>query len=171
MRFFIGVISLFSVVLVVAWQAGIGINVTPSLPKGIYMSVNELPVHGDIVKFCLQDKEFIKIAHDNEYIGAGVCDSNLRPLLKLVAGMPGDTICIEENGIYVTPKGKNIACVWALPRKEDSQGRAINSQLESGVIAENKVLVLTTYSGSFDSRYFGLININTVSKAVNLLSF
>lgn len=171
MKVFISTICIFCIVLVAAWILDIGINVTPSLPKGLYMGVNERPVHGDIVKFCLQDEEFIKIAHENEYVGVGICDSNLRPLLKIVAGMAGDTICIKENGIYVTQKGTNIACVWALPRKEDSQGRAIKSRLESGVIAENKVFVLTTHEGSFDSRYFGLIDINTVSKAVNLITF
>lgn len=171
MKFIIGVISIFNLILVPAWLFNIGFNLTPSLPRGIYMTVNEDPKHNDIVNFCLEDNYFISVSRNTGYVGNGLCKSNLQPLLKRVAGMAGDTVSIQDDGIYVTRKNKNIACVWDLPKKFDSKGRPMISVLESGVIPKNKMLVLTTHKGSFDSRYFGLIDSNTASKTIPLFTF
>jgi len=54
-----------------------------------------------------------------------------------------------------------------LPRqfpRQDSQGRELpESLLENGIIPKGKALVLTKHVGSFDSRYYGLVNIHDLT--------
>ncbi len=152
----------------------IGFNTTISLPKGIYIKSNEEIKHGSLVKFCLQDTEhteFIEVAQ--EFLSNGMCENNLKPLLKIVAGMPHDYVEIKEKGIYITPKDKEIACFWECEIKEtDSQGKKLpKSLLKTGIIPENKILVLTPHKDSFDSRYYGLVDINSTSHFIDIFTF
>ena len=73
--------------------SGLRINPTPSLPKGVYRITPEhSPVDlakGDLVSFCLHG-EFADLAKERGYLQAGSCDNGLRPLLKRLAGLPGE---------------------------------------------------------------------------------
>ncbi len=165
---------IYSLVIIafIASRYEIGINTTPSLERGIYYISNENIKRNDIIKFCLEDEEFSNIAHKNGYLDESyLCENGLQPLLKQVAGLAGDKVEVSAKGIFVTPKGKDIACTWYPPQTSDTKGRPLFSKLESGEIPKGKVLALTTYKNGFDSRYFGLIDIKSTSKANNLLTF
>lgn len=106
---------------VLAHGSGLRINPTPSLPKGIYRLAAEHGfadlAKGDLVSFCLQG-EFVELAKERGYLQAGSCPNGLRPLLKRLAGLPGDHI--EAGSLDI--------------RSEDNQGRPMSSVLASGVI-------------------------------------
>ena len=123
--------------------SGLRINPTPSLPKGVYRITPEhSPVDlakGDLVSFCLHG-EFADLAKERGYLQAGSCDNGLRPLLKRLAGLPGEHIDAAALAI----------------RTVDSQGQPMPSVLRSGVIPTGMALVLADHEGSFDSRYFWL---------------
>ena len=152
--------ALFGVVwlaltLALAFSAGLRFNPTPSLPKGIYRIVPGAPapkdfVRGELVSFCLEG-EFAELALERGYLEPGSCPSGLRPLLKRLAALPGD---------FVDPSAFPIRVV-------DSQGRPMPSALlpwMSGVVPSGMALVLADHPGSFDSRYFGLVPLDSLQR-------
>jgi len=140
-------------VLLLFWCAGLRVNLTPSLPKGVFILCPGTPGKGDFVTFCLEG-EFANLARERGYLQAGSCPSGLRPLLKILAGLPGDAI----------PGGLRIRTV-------DSQGRAMPSALPEGIIPSGMALVLAEHSGSFDGRYFGLVPLDALQRAKPVFVF
>ena len=134
-------------VLALVFSAGFRFNPTPSLPKGIYRLVSEAPTKNDLVSFCLEG-EFAELALERGYLEPGSCPSGLRPLLKRLAGLPGD---------FVDPSAFPI-------RSVDSQGRPMPSVLASGIIPSGMALVLADHPGSFDSRYFGFVPLENLQR-------
>ena len=120
--------------------AGFRFNPTPSLPKGLYRIASGVPAKNDLVSFCLEG-EFAELALERGYLEPGSCPSGLRPLLKRLAGLPGEYI---EAGSLTA-------------HSVDSQGRPLISVLQSGIIPKGMALVLADHEGSFDSRYFGFV--------------
>ena len=137
-----------------AHTAGFRINPTPSLPKGLYRLVEGSPAKNELVTFCLQG-EFAELALQRGYLQAGSCPSGLRPLLKRLAGLPGDYI--EADALAI--------------RSVDSQGRHMPSVLQSGVIPSGMAFVLADHAGSFDSRYFGFVPLESLHLVQAVLTF
>ena len=133
--------------LFLCWCAGLRVNLTPSLPKGIYALCPGTPGRGDLAVFCLEG-EFADLARERGYLQAGSCPSGLRPLLKTLAGLPGDAI---PGDLRVRPA--------------DSKGRSVPSVLEAGIIPSGMGLLLADHPGSFDSRYFGLVPLESLRRA------
>ena len=138
--------------------SGLRINPTPSLPKGIYRLAPEHKpadlAKGDLVSFCLRG-EFADMSKERGYLLAGSCESGLRPLLKRLAGLPGDQI--DAAALII--------------RTMDSQGRPMPSVLRSGVIPTGMALVLADHEGSFDSRYFGLVPLESLQRVEPVFVF
>ena len=132
--------------LLLSWCAGLRVNLTPSLPIGIYALCPDTPGKGDAAAFCLEG-EFAEMARERGYLLAGSCPSGLRPLLKRVAGLPGDVIPYDLS-----------------VRPADSLGRALPSVPLQGVVPPGMALVLADHPGSFDSRYFGLVPLDALQR-------
>ena len=132
--------------------ANLRFNSTPSLPQGLYRLAPDVPAKGDYVAFCL-DGPYAELAAERGYVRPGSCPSGLRPLLKRLAGLPGDVVDLSTLSI----------------RSEDRQGRPLASVLENGVIPAGMALVLADHPGSFDSRYFGLVRLDSLRKAAPVL--
>lgn len=136
-----------------------GFNTTSSMEKGFYYQTLDQDTlnYGDIISFRL-DQETAKKVHAKRYV------SPHQKLLKFVAGLPGDKVDIIENQVCVTPKGKSISCLWGEIKEKDKDGNNTVSLLKPCIIPQNKVLAMATHWGSFDSRYFGLVDISAVTK-------
>ena len=156
--------TLFAVIwlalaLALTFGAGLRFNPTPSLPKGIYRIVSGAPapkdfVRGELVSFCLEG-EFAELALERGYLEPGSCPSGLRPLLKRLAGLPGD---------FVDPASFPI-------RSVDSHGRSMSPALVPGVIPSGMALVLADHPGSFDSRYFGFVPLDSLQRVKPVFLF
>lgn len=151
--------ALFAVIflamlLVLVFAAGLRVNPTPSLPKGIYRIPQGAPGKGDLVTFCL-DGEYADLAKERGYLEAGSCPSGLRPLLKRLAGLPSDHI--ESGSLAV--------------RTVDSQGRPMPSIPLPGVVPPGLAMVLADHPGSFDSRYFGLVPLDSLQRVEPIFLF
>ena len=144
----------FALVLALAFGAGLRLNPTPSLPKGIYRVVSGVPAKGDLVAFCLEG-EFAQLALERGYLEPGSCPSGLRPLLKRLSGLPGDVV-----NPYASP-----ICT------EDSHGRPMSAALTPGVVPSGMALVLADHPGSFDSRYFGFVPLDSLQRVKPLFTF
>lgn len=154
---------------VVCWAAGYRVNLTRSLPVGLYRITGGPVQRGRLAAFCLEDAEYISLARERGYLAAGSCASGLRPLLKVVSGLAGDTVKFQQGLIAVN--GQSLAGTAVVSR--DSKGRPTPSScLAPGVIAQGRVLVLSQHhSGSFDSRYFGLVPLEALRLVEPVLTF
>ena len=158
-RFLLGM-GLGMLGLCVAWTAGLRVNVTPSLPRGLYLLCPGTPGKGDYAAFCLTG-EYAALAKERGYVLAGSCPSGLRPLLKRVAALPGDVL--------------DATTITAFPLREtDNQGRALPSVLTGGpqpvCVPPGMALLLADHPGSFDGRYFGLVPLNQLQRVKPLLT-
>ncbi len=147
------VLSWVALVLLLCWNAGLRVNLTPSLPQGVYIVRPGTPGKGDFVTFCLEG-EFADLARERGYLVAGSCPSGLRPLLKRIAGLPGDAI---PGDLFI--------------RSADSRGRPMPSALPEGVIPSGMALLLADHPGSFDSRYFGLVPLDALQRVEPVFVF
>jgi len=159
----------FSILAVVFWHLGYRVNLTPSLPVGLYRLVNVPLLRGQIVAFCLDDTEFTQLAREREYLAAGSCPSGLRPLLKEISGLAGDNIRLHGDLIMVNDQ----VLAHTVTHDKDSQGRSMPpSYLRIGVIPPGKALLLSQHhDGSFDSRYFGLVPIVSLWPVESVITF
>lgn len=143
---------------------GFGLNLTPSHPRGLYRLLPEPPGRGDYVIFCLAPENPYKdLATRRRYLGPGGCPSGLRPLLKLLYGLPGDQVALSPEGVVL--KGRLLP---GTKRPDfDRQGRELPpSLLGSGPIPDGMALVLSpNQPGAFDGRHFGLVPLESLKKA------
>ncbi|MDB4950462.1 MAG: traF [Gemmatimonadetes bacterium] len=142
----------------VAVLLGLRFCLTPSIPLGVYQTVQgEAPAPGLVVMVCLTEPA-ASLAARRGYIGDGRpvrdgCADGLEPLGKRVLATGGDTVAVADRGLAVN--GRPVPRTARLPR--DSYGRPL-PLYPAGVYvvhAGDLWVVATDSRRSFDSRYFG----------------
>lgn len=157
-------LTMACVLLIFAIASGVRINLTASMPQGLYRILwDDVPRRGDAVAFCLP-LERAAWARERGYVGAGVCPAGTQPLLKYLAGLPGDRIDMTADGVRVTPPS-GPSCLWpARALARDRNGRALSLALESGVIPDGQALTLAVHPGSLDGRYLGFVPFSSLRR-------
>ena len=84
-------------VLTGGWALGVRLNLTASLPLGLYIATDQ-PT--DYVAFCLGGQPE-KIALARQYITSGHCPGGGTPLLKPIVARPSDSVIYSHAGIAV----------------------------------------------------------------------
>ena len=163
MKVILSASSLTLAALGLFWIFGLRINATASMPRGIYRLAPDVPERGDLVSVCLEQGYFSTLALDRGYLRPGSCPNGLEPLLKRVAGMPGDHIEVGQDGIAINGR------LWPQSRavSRDSHGRPMPKAENFGsqTIPGGLALVLSDrHPGGFDSRYFGLVPMASLRK-------
>lgn len=152
------------------YKEGYRLNVTPSLPRGIYQLSTESPARGDIVSFCISG-DAADLARSRGYLQAGSCPSGLRPLMKRLAAMPGDKVIVSEKSTSCSSSG-GFCCLWPVtPLKTDRKGRPLAAAPIGGVVPDRMALVLTRHPGGFDSRYYGFVPLESLQKMEPVFTF
>ncbi len=155
-------VSLF-VLSIGAKISGIYINTTPSLPVGFYKVVDEPIVSGAYVAFCPPQGAVFDMAKDRSYINRGDCPGGYGLLLKRVFALSGDTVSIDQAGIYVN--GEHLPNSAQL--KTDADGHALPQYRLQTVLDDSEYLLLSDVNPqSFDARYFGLIARDQIKQVV-----
>jgi conjugative transfer signal peptidase TraF len=152
-------------VLLFLFHQGYRFNATPSMPRGIYQLVRDSPVidRGDLVSVCLEVEPFAALALERGYLRSGSYPCGLEPLLKIIAGMPGDSLDINPNGILVNDQLQPESHVVSLDSRNRPMPVALS--LTPGVIPDGMALVLSDgRPGGFDGRYFGLVPLTSLQK-------
>lgn len=136
-----------------AHLAGMHLNLTDSLPPGLYRERAGEPAAGDLVLACPPPGRDTELARDRGYYAAGRrCPGGLAPVVKTVAAAGGDHVLADRTGLRVN--GRRIPCTSPLPR--DSAGRPLSAARVDRVLPDDLVWLTATYSShSFDSRYLG----------------
>ena len=155
-------ISLF-VLSIGARISRIYINTTPSLPVGFYKVVDEPILSGAYVAFCPPQNAVFDMARDRSYINRGDCPGGYGLLLKRVFAQSGDTVFIDQAGIFVN--GEHLPNSAQL--KIDAEGHALPQYRLQTVLDDSEYLLLSDLNPqSFDARYFGLIARDQIKQVV-----
>ncbi len=155
----VGAVLLPVAITFVVGAAGVRLNLTNSVPIGLYLISNGSDAH--LVEFC-PPEPFGTLSRERGYreVSRFGCPDGAKPLLKPIAAKPGDVVIVSSSGIAVN--GKPIPHTAAL--HTDSAGRPIPAwpigiyPVRSGVIW----LASSFNTHSFDSRYFGPIQESAV---------
>ncbi len=152
-------LSGFSLLASIAVFAAVGlrINLTESLPLGIYR-ISAAP-GTPYVAFCLTG-ELGEQALQRAYRPHGSCPDGGAPLLKGIVAAPGDQVTFTPAGIVVN----NHLLSNTAPLYRDGAGRSLQPWIfGSTTVQANTFWVASTYNRySYDSRYYGPINSNQV---------
>ena len=143
--------------------SGIYINTTPSLPVGFYKVVDEPIASGTYVAFCPPKNEVFDMAINRNYLNPGDCPSGYGLLLKRVFAQSGDTVSIDQAGIFVN--GKHLPNSTQLTA--DAEGQPLPQYKLKAVLNDSEYLLLSDLNPqSFDARYFGLIARDQIQQVV-----
>lgn len=156
-------VAAFASLLVLVYGFQLTYNSTDSLPVGIYR-VRELrgdPQRGEVVGFCLEG-EAARVALARGYVHRQAlepyaygtrCASGAAPIGKPVAGVPGDTVEVGRDGIWIN----GLRLANSRPLARDRAGREMPVQRPGHrVLGDGEYWVQSTRSPrSFDSRYYG----------------
>jgi conjugative transfer signal peptidase TraF len=158
------IISAIVFVLSIGFRvSGIYLNTTPSLPVGFYQVIDEPIVNGTYVAFCPSQNAVFDMARDRSYINRGDCPGGYGLLLKRVFALSGDTVFIDQAGIFVN--GEHLPNSAQL--KTDADGHALPQYRLQAVLDDSEYLLLSDLNPqSFDARYFGLIARDQIRQVV-----
>ena len=142
----------------IAGIAGVRWNPTASVRTGLYVITND--ANAPLVAFC-PTGEAATEAIARGYRPRGLqCPDKYAALLKPVAARAGDTVEVSQNGISVN--GRLLPNTAAF--KTDVKKRPMHVWPNGTYIVQpGTVWVLSTYNKySYDSRYYGPIQLSTV---------
>lgn len=143
-------------VATVAYIAGVRMNLSGSIPPGLYQIAGGPVARGAIVLVCLPPPT-AAFARVRGYVPSGSCADGSAPIGKTVAASHGDTVDVAPNGIAVNGHG----LLNSRPLGVDSQNRPLRPFAPGRyVVGQDEVWLVSSYSArSFDSRYFGPVKI------------
>jgi conjugative transfer signal peptidase TraF len=131
---------------------GVRLNLTDSLPRGLYIETHERIGRGSLVVECLP-LSLATFAMQRGWLGKGSCASGVMPILKQVAAVAGDEV--EITDAYVAVNGQMLWRTRTLHL--DSQGRWVPAVPRgTRMLKEGEVfLMATSIPNSWDGRYTG----------------
>jgi conjugative transfer signal peptidase TraF len=122
-------------------------NATASVPVGLYRIVARRPARGSLALVALAEPSRTFL-HLRGYLHESL------PVLKPVAATRGDVLCRFGNAVYVNGR------VVALARNNDHESRPLPRWHGCRRLGNAAVAVISSHPYSFDSRYFGVIDLS-----------
>ena len=139
--------------MLLAGGLGFRLNETPSVPVGLWrVSAVAVLERGRVVSFCPPATDVFLEARRRGYLKRGNCSGALEPILKVLAGLPGDEVLQTAEALFIN--GRALPHSKAL--KTDAQGRPLPALASRRfVIRAGEGMVVGDHPRSLDSRYFG----------------
>jgi conjugative transfer signal peptidase TraF len=153
--------------LSIANYSPIQINLTGSMPRGIYLLRSSQAVHrGSFVMVCMPNS-LASFALQRGYLQHGSCKNGAQPLLKQVIAEDGDTIVLTAKKIQIN--GNQLPYTATL--STDHHHRPLPAVLRGIYKLRPHQLWLYGVSStqSWDSRYYGVIDSSYVIGVVKPL--
>jgi conjugative transfer signal peptidase TraF len=160
----LGIILCASVFQICGWL-GVRINLSPSLPPGLYLT----SAAGSLIEFCPAEP-FARLALLRGYRNSGVCADGGAPLLKPMVAAEGDTVVFSSAGFDIN----GVRIPNTAPLAADTKNRPLNHwPFGTYTVDAGTVWVASTYNArSLDSRYFGPVPIWAIRDRVRpILTF
>jgi conjugative transfer signal peptidase TraF len=143
--------------------AGVRVNTSASMPRGLYRVVEGELSRGAVVAACLP-LDVALFGLERHYLGAGTCPGGAKPVVKKVGGLAGDLLEVTTKGVVVNgevlPRSRPLA--------EDRGGRPL-APFPRGPrrLAAGEVWLYSPHEArSWDSRYYGPIPASNVLHVV-----
>lgn len=153
--------------LAAGWLTGLRLNLTGSLPVGLYLASRAVPSRGAIVLACLPPR-VAAFARNRGYVPrGGGCPGDVLPVGKPVVAVAGDTVTVTSSGLSVN----GMPVPNSQPRATDRKRRPL-PRLAFGryVVRTGSLWLVSSYSRfSFDSRYFGPVKAGQVRACIRRL--
>jgi len=147
-----------SLLLCLPWR----INLSPSIPRGIYRRTREPLRRDGLVAVCLPPA-LARVELGRGYLGAGSCPSGATPILKKVLALPGDVIRLTPAGFV--RKGRLLPST--APVRADRQGRSLSPMpFRTYVVPAGRLWLYGELPNSWDSRYWGSVPISSVRETL-----
>jgi conjugative transfer signal peptidase TraF len=146
--------GMFSI-LVLSSFAGIRLNTSDSIPKGIYRIHQGAIEKNSLVLFCPDDREAFRQGRNRGYLDHGFCSGDYGYLMKKIAAVSGDVVSSTKDGVYVN----HSLLSYSKPQIHDGLHRPLTFwRVTQYTLKPQEVLTMTNQSiMSFDGRYYGLI--------------
>jgi conjugative transfer signal peptidase TraF len=162
------VLAVMVVVSRVIIVSGLRLNVTPSMPVGIYRLVRVPETglrRGMLVAACAPLKA-AQLGRRRGYLSGGPCVGDTEPLLKTVVAMACDSVSTSKSGIAVNgrllPDSK--------PMSVDSVGRRLKPwPLGSHRLKPHQIWLYADHAKSWDSRYWGPVR-NVLARVIPMVT-
>lgn len=136
--------------------AGARLNVTSSLPVGLYW-VSAAPIaKGVYVMFCPPQRHAFAVAKKRYYIESGRCPGGYGYMMKRVLAVADDTFSVTDDGVRVN--GEPIPN--SVPLAADGAGRPLpRYRCERCTLDRSQLLLMSGVNPiSYDARYFGPVD-------------
>ncbi len=137
---------LFIILAIFLYLFGFRINLSSSMPIGIYYRTGGMLDRGSWVEVCLSD-EIADYGIEHDFIKHGICSNGSMPIFKEVIALPGNIVHYKDDYIrvgnkeYFAPQSPKIK-TWVHQNKN-------HLSLGYWLYGNNNP------RGSWDSRYFG----------------
>lgn len=165
-----------------AAAAGVSVNLTKSMPRGLYLPTVRDPqpedvLYGSIVSFCPPKAIAVVVLRNRGYLPPGRCEvsftqsgrryvaGKIVPLMKIVIGEPGDVVDIAEASMTLTRRDGSTHTMM-IPLR-DGIGRAVPSIPQGRYIIPQGSVWVTGDNDpySLDSRYYGPVPVASMEAA------
>ena len=148
---------------VVTWFAGLRVNLSGSMPIGLYRVSSEPAARGAIVLACLP-MDVAVVARSRGYVPRGACPGATAPIGKVVLAMVGDSVEVTAEGLLVN--GRPVRNTK--PLAVDAAGRSLRRFPDGTyIVGQDELWLFSPYSKrSFDSRYFGPLPVSSIRNRV-----
>lgn len=133
------------------------INLSSSMPKGIYLRQFTSISRGDIVAACL-DRKFQLIALHHHYLKTGFCDGGAEKIIKRIIAIPGDNVALSNDSIQINGN------IYFLPTQYfDRSGNPLFIYPRGTYPHSDGYWLIGSHDlNSWDSRYWGPIQSNQI---------
>lgn len=148
-------LSILSIAILLV-AMGFRVNMTDSIPIGIYRMTGIKNLKNAFVIFCPEDKPVFQQARNRGYIDSGLCHGGYGYLMKKIVAVKGDKISVTDKGIFVNHQ----LIPFSKPISTDGMNRPLPQwRARDYQLKEDEILTMTSQSEwSFDSRYYGPVH-------------
>lgn len=156
LRVMVALLASATLALGAGWALGLRLNLTESIPAGLYRERAPAPGtlrRGAIVLACLPI-EVARFARARGYLPRGNCPGWTMPVGKIVIATAGDTVTLGDSGIRIN--GALLARSFPLMR--DRSHRPLPKFARGRyIVAQGTIWLGSQSEAGFDSRYFGAV--------------
>ena len=151
-------------VLGIGVLAGYRVNVSHSLPLGLYRAQGEATpiIPGSIVVVCLPEA-WSKFALQRRILGRGDCAGGSYGLGKFVVAIEGDVVTLSRDGLSINGEASDNFRIL----DRDRAGRAIpHYPWGTYTLGPGEIWLYSSHPSAFDSRYFGPVEAARIKSVV-----
>jgi conjugative transfer signal peptidase TraF len=144
-------------------NAGYRINLSPSVPTGIWKIQDGGHKKGDYVVVSPSDHHGYRLAVERGYM------PGFSPMLKRIVAAEGDAVDYDEEEKAVTVNGEYVLMTEII--SQDTEGRPLPRASFPVTLWKNDVWLSSENIRGYDSRYFGPVSEDILRKAAPVWIF